>query len=78
MRNITVTMEDEVAQWARIEAARRDMSVSRLIGAMLKDRMTQDDAYERARRRALSRKPFLHTDGHYPAREELHDRASLR
>jgi hypothetical protein len=34
-----VTLEEEVAQWARIEAARRDTSVSRLLGELLKERM---------------------------------------
>ena len=39
LRNVTVTLEDDVAQWARIEAARQDTSVSRLLGELLKDRM---------------------------------------
>jgi len=38
LRNVTVTLEEEVAQWARMEAARRDTSVSRLLGEILKDR----------------------------------------
>jgi hypothetical protein len=33
-------MEEDVAQWARIEAARRDMSVSRLLGGLLKERIS--------------------------------------
>ena len=37
MKNVTVTMEDGVADWARMEAARRNTSVSRLIGEMLAD-----------------------------------------
>jgi hypothetical protein len=78
LRNVTVTLEEEVAQWARIEAARRDTSVSRLLGALLKERMTAQDAYEKAMRRALVRKPFLRTDGRYLTREEAHDRARLR
>jgi hypothetical protein len=36
---VTVTLEEDVAQWARIEAARRDTSVSRLLGELLKERM---------------------------------------
>ena len=40
LRNVTVTLEEDVAQWARIEAARRDTSVSRLLGALLKERMS--------------------------------------
>jgi hypothetical protein len=43
LRNVTVTLEEDVAQWARIEAARRDTSVSRLLGDLLKEHMgTQD------------------------------------
>ena len=38
LRNVTVTLEEDVAQWARIEAARRDTSVSRLLGELLKER----------------------------------------
>ncbi len=40
LRNVTVTLEEEVAQWARIEAARQDTSVSRLLGALLRERMS--------------------------------------
>lgn len=43
LRNVTVTLEEDVAQWARIEAARRDTSVSRLLGALLKERMSTLD-----------------------------------
>jgi len=78
LRNVTVTLEEEVAQWARIEAARRDTSVSRLLGGLLKERMAAQDSYERAMRRALARKPFLRSDGRYLTREEAHDRAGLR
>ncbi len=78
LRNVTLTLEEEVAQWARIEAARRDTSVSRLLGELLKERMAAQDGYETAMRRALARKPFLHSDGRYLTREEVHDRARLR
>ena len=40
LRNVTVTLEEDVALWARIEAARRDTSVSRLLGEILKERMS--------------------------------------
>ena len=49
LRNVTVTLEEEVAQWARIEAARRDTSVSRLLGELLKERMsTQGGSFTEA------------------------------
>jgi len=78
LRNITVTLEDGVARWARLEAARRETSVSRLLGGILKDRMLEKDGYQQAMRRALARKPFLKTDGRYLSREEAHARARLR
>jgi hypothetical protein len=78
LRNVTVTLEEDVARWARLEAARNDISVSRLLAEILKERMIERDDYELAMRRALARKPFLKTDGHYLSREEAHDRNRLR
>ena len=78
LRNVTVTLQEDVARWARLEAARRDTSVSRLLGEILKQRMLESDNYERAMRRALARKPFLKTDGRYLSRDEVHDRGRLR
>jgi hypothetical protein len=74
LRNVTVTLEEEVARWARVYAARRDSSLSRVLAEMLKERMDEEDTYEKAMRRALGRKAFLKTDGRYPSRQELHDR----
>lgn len=58
MRNVTITMEDAVADWARMEAARRNTSVSRLVGELLAEKMRHDDAYERGMREALEFKPW--------------------
>ncbi len=77
-RNITVTLEENVVRWVTLEAARKETSVSRLLAGILKDRMREEDGYERAMRRALARKPFLKTDGRYLSREEVHDRSRLR
>jgi hypothetical protein len=74
LRNVTVTLEEEVARWARVYAARRDSSLSRVLADMLRERMGAEDNYETAMRRALARKPFLKTDARYPSRQELHDR----
>ncbi len=78
LRNVTLTLEESVARWARIEAARNDISVSRFLADILKERMNENDEYEAAKRRALARKPFLKSDGRYLSREEVHDRARLR
>jgi uncharacterized protein YqeY len=78
LRNITITLEESVARWVRIQAATHETSVSRFLANLLKERMKQIDEYEAAKRRALARKPFLKSDGRYLSREEVHDRARLR
>ena len=80
MRNVTITLEEEVARWVRVEAARRETSVSRLVGEMLKELMMSEDAYEEARRQFFSIEPeFLRADDSpLPSREEVYDRPGLR
>jgi hypothetical protein len=51
MKNVTITLEEEVARWARIRAAELDTSVSRLVGEMLKEQMVAEKGYDTARRR---------------------------
>ena len=73
MKIVTVTMEDTVADWARMEAARRNTSVSRLVGELLAEKMRHDDAYERAMREWLERDFSFTSDGSpYPSREEIY------
>jgi hypothetical protein len=78
LRNITITLEEDLARWARVEAARRDTSVSRFLAGILKEQMSEKEDYERAMREALAREPFLSSDGPYLTREEAHDRDRLR
>lgn len=73
MKNVTVSMEDSVAEWARLEAARRNTSVSRLIGEMLAEKMRHDDAYERAMNEWLQRPALFTSNGSpYPKREDTY------
>jgi hypothetical protein len=78
LRNVTVTLEAELARWARIEAARHEMSMSRFLALLLKKEREEKDQYAAAMKRAMGRKAFLKTDGKYLSREEAHDRAGLR
>jgi hypothetical protein len=79
MKNVTITLDEETARWARIEAAHRDMSVSRLIGELLHEHMRAQTTYEEAMQRYLARPPaVLKATGRYPTREELHNRADIR
>ncbi len=80
MKNVTVTLDEETARWARMEAARREVSVSRLIRNLLQENMRQNRTYEMAMRDYLARAPYLanETGAPYPSRDEIHDRASFR
>lgn len=71
MKNVTVTMDDSVADWARMEAARRNTSVSRLVGEMLAERMRRTDRYERAMREALKFRSIAF-EGPYLTRDEIY------
>lgn len=79
-RNVTITLDEETARWARIEAARRDTSVSRLVAEILRERMTRESEYLAARERYFSQEPRVHrrSGQRYPTRDELHDRRGLR
>jgi len=76
MKNVTITLDEEVARWARIRAAEKDMSVSRLVGKMLQEMMIQEQTYRASMQHYLSRRPKkLKKPGtQYPRREELHER----
>jgi hypothetical protein len=78
-RNITIALDEETAAWVRVEAARQDTSVSKLIAGLLQRGMAEDREYEPAMRSFLGRPPrALKQDGGYPRRQDLHERAGLR
>ena len=80
MKNITITLDAQAATWARVQAAAQNMSLSRYVGEMLRDKMRHSSEYEKAMREALAQKP-LDLKGPwepYPTREELYDRPVLR
>jgi hypothetical protein len=80
VKNVTITLDEETARWARIEAARQDMSVSRLIRNLLQENMRRNQTYEVAMRRYLDlpARVLNEAGGSYPTRDEIHDRACFR
>lgn len=80
MKNVTITLDEQTAAWARVRAAEQGMSLSRLVGKMLRETMTRDRDYEEAMRRFLSKKPkALGPPGQpLPRRDELYDRGNFR
>ena len=65
MKNVTITVDEAVLEWARVEAARRGSSVSRMVGEMLAEKMRQEDASAQARRSALRFESWGASDGPY-------------
>jgi hypothetical protein len=85
MPNLTITTDEETLRWARIEAAKQNISVSRLVGEMLAQQRNKGDDYERAMERYLSSPPWdlpaeaPRADGRrWPTREEIYDRPALK
>ena len=76
MKNVTITLDEEVARWARIRAAESNTSVSRLVGEMLRDKMLEEKSYRIAMDQYLSQPPTALKDPavKYPTREELYGR----
>ena len=80
MKNVTITLPEDVARWLRVKAAKDDRSVSRWIRELLERQRRREDAYEIAMKGYLAREPrrIDWTDGRRPSRQELHDRSRLR
>ena len=80
MKNITITLPEEVARWLRVKAAENERSVSEWLAELLEGMQRQEDEYEVAMKRFLSIKPrkMEWVDGRKPTREELHDRDTFR
>jgi len=77
MRNVTITVEEPALEWARIAAAKRNSSVSRLVGEILAEKMRQEDAYAQAMRGWMSKERHWSSNGAaYPIRDQTCDRAS--
>lgn len=79
-KNVTITLDEEVARWARVAAAQRDISLSRFLAGLLREAMEGEGAYEAARQRFLAfpAAPLREPGQPLPTRESLHDRADLR
>ena len=76
MKNVTITLEDDVAQWAKVWAAKQNASVSRLLGKLLKEKMQQEEGYEIAMQQYLSTPAtaLKSSTENYPNRDSLYDR----
>ena len=80
MKNITITLDEQTAKWAREQAAEKGLSLSRYVGEVLRKELPKAQAYERAMNSFLSREPWdmEWPDGRLPTRDEIYDRPVFR
>jgi hypothetical protein len=75
-QNLTISLDRETIQKAKIVAARRSTSISGLLARQIEILVGEEEAYERAQRQALA----LHDQGFdlggkgSVSRDELHER----
>jgi len=69
-QNITLSLEKDILKKAKLLAANRETSVSKLLAEELSRIVLQDDRYESAKRRALARlRKGFHLGGQILARK---------
>ena len=74
-QNLTIQLNQDLIRRARILAAKRATSVSRLVASELERLVGDEDAYEAARRSALRDLDVgFHLGGRRIHRDELHER----
>jgi hypothetical protein len=80
MKNITITLDPDTANWVRVKAAEQNMSVSRFVGEQLQKHRKERVAYQRAMERFLSKPPYkIREPGEpLPKREDLYVRPRIR
>lgn len=75
-QNITIRLDRRTLRMAKVLAARRNTSISRMLAQQIETLVGEDDAYEQARRRALALLDSgFHLGGRIESsRDEWHER----
>ena len=76
MKNVTITLDEDVVRWAKVWAASNDTSISRMLGEDLRKKMLVEQHYGRAQKRFLSKSPtpLKPAGASYPDRDSLYER----
>lgn len=75
LKNVTITISEETALWARKRAAEQNTSVSKLVGRLLEDQMRRSDEYWRGLAEWRELQPIAGVDAsNRMSREETHRR----
>ncbi|MGH9225362.1 MAG: DUF6364 family protein [Acidimicrobiales bacterium] len=75
-RNLTVQLDEDTIAKARVLAARRSTSVSKLVAEEIEGLVGRDESYQRAKAAAIAqlKKGFHLGGGLLPDRDALHER----
>lgn len=75
MRNITISLEEDLAKWVRVWAAEHDTSVSALLAKVLREKKEAESTYSHAYHSFLDSQPQKISHGRgYPTRDQLYGR----
>lgn len=80
MKNITITLPDEIARQTRVLAAEADTSMSEYVCDLITEKIESHSNYRSAMSRYLNRPTRILREGSeaLPSREDLHDREAFR
>jgi predicted transcriptional regulator len=80
MKNVTISMPEDLARKVRVLAAKADTSMSQFLCQLASAKVAEEDDYQSAMERYLARPSRLLRDPAQPLpkREELYDRHVLR
>lgn len=74
LKNVTITLSEDAALWARKKAAEENISVSRLVGNMIETQMRQSDEYWAAYRQWKELEPVALDAKNRLTRDQAHAR----
>ena len=57
VKNVTITLPENVAKWLRVRAAENDRSISQWLAELIEGIQRQEDEYDVAMKRYLAMKP---------------------
>jgi len=76
MKNVTITLPDELAHRAKVFAAEHNTSVSRYVGQLLAEKLEEEKGYRSAMEVWQGRRPAVLNEARlaYPKRDDIHER----
>jgi hypothetical protein len=78
MKNVTISIGENVERFARMQAAKQSKSLSRFISDLLEALMQSSTRRSQALQSFLDQAPFISLKGKAPRREDIYDRKVFR